>query len=165
MKKENAFKTKAQPSLFINEVPSKRLVIQMRRMRSVKRAATPNVSTTVRDDFLFSFSSRLVMAYELHVIIPATMLSDDVSYASSIRTFAVDVNPVAGVPAESGTVAPIAVEIDAIRVVPVAVHFTIEVVSSIIVVLFFFNQISASSFCHSFCWPSYIPLGHFGFDE
>lgn len=93
------------------------------------------------------------------------MLSDDVNYASSIRTFAVDINPEAGVPAKSGTFAPIAIEKDAIRVVPIIGHFAIKLVFWFIVVLLVLNQISASSFCHSFYWSSNIPLGLFSFDN
>lgn len=40
-----------------NDIPSKMSVIQIGRTLFLKRAANPNVKTTIRDDFLFSFSS------------------------------------------------------------------------------------------------------------
>ena len=55
--KDIPFKTKATPLLFIKEVPSNILDIQRGRTLSIKRAANPNVKTTIRDDFLFSLSS------------------------------------------------------------------------------------------------------------
>lgn len=55
--KERPFKTKAMPSFFINDVPSNKLVIQIGRTLFVIKVANPNVNTTIRDDFLFSFNS------------------------------------------------------------------------------------------------------------
>ncbi len=57
VRKEIAFKINASASFCMKEVPSNRLVIQIGRVLSLKRAANPNVNTTIRDDFLFSRNS------------------------------------------------------------------------------------------------------------
>jgi hypothetical protein len=59
VRKENAFRTKATPSLFINDVPSNKFVIHTGRTLSKNKEASPNVNTTIRDDFLFSRNSSL----------------------------------------------------------------------------------------------------------
>ena len=56
-RKDNIFNTKATPSLLINDVPSNMFDIQTGRTLSIKRAANPNVQTTIREDFLFSRNS------------------------------------------------------------------------------------------------------------
>lgn len=53
VKNENNFKTNPTPSYCIKEVPSNKFVIQIGRTLSMKRTASPNVKTTIRDDFLF----------------------------------------------------------------------------------------------------------------
>ena len=59
VKNENSFKTNPTPSYFINDVPSNKFVIQIGRTLSMKRAANPNVKTTIKDDFLFVINSSL----------------------------------------------------------------------------------------------------------
>jgi len=69
VRKETAFKMNARASFCIKEVPSNKLVIQIGRVLSIKRVASPNVKTTIRDDFLFSLSS------SIYVIISTTYRS------------------------------------------------------------------------------------------
>lgn len=54
---ENNLKINPIASFWVKDKPSNRLVIQIGRTLSIKRAANPNVQTTIRDDFLFSLSS------------------------------------------------------------------------------------------------------------
>lgn len=54
VKNKSIFKTTPTPSYFINDVPSNKFVIQIGRTLSIKRAASPNVRTTISEDFLFS---------------------------------------------------------------------------------------------------------------
>lgn len=56
-KNDNNLKINPIASFWVKDKPSNRLVIQIGRTLSIKRAANPNVKTTIRDDFLFSFNS------------------------------------------------------------------------------------------------------------
>lgn len=64
VKKENNFSTNPTAP-FAKDSPSKMFVIHTGQTLSMKRAASPNVQTTIRDDFRFSISSSLyVMVVE-----------------------------------------------------------------------------------------------------
>lgn len=54
-----ALQTNAMPSFCINDVPSKMLVIHIGLTSLRNKEASPNVKTTIRDDFLFCCSSSL----------------------------------------------------------------------------------------------------------
>lgn len=87
------------------------------------------------------------------------MFPYDVGGFCRIRAIAVDVDTVAGAPIKLRAAAPVPVKVNAIRTAIVAIHFAIEMVSRIVVVIFSLNQISASSICHCRFLPSYIPSG------
>lgn len=79
------------------------------------------------------------------------MFPNDISDFCRIRAIAVDVDTVAGTPIKLRAAAPIPIKINAIGIVIITIHFTIEMISHIIIVIFFLNYVSASSICHSFC--------------